>query len=59
MSQFPQIPAPTLRAARDLCAGSGATNPEYVRGQAELLIDTTYGLSMDDKADLIAYLGGE
>ncbi len=46
-----------LLAARDLCAGA-ADNVEYVRGIAELLIDTTHGVTMDEHKDmLIAYLG--
>lgn len=47
-----------IRAARDLCADSGKTNPEYVRGIAELIIDTSVGLTSDEHKDaLIAWLG--
>ena len=47
-----------LAAARDLCADSGDTNPEYVRGIAELIIDSSYGLTQDEHKDLlIEFLG--
>lgn len=47
-----------LRVARDLCADSGEVNPEYVRGCAEVIIDLTMGLTMDEhKDDLITWLG--
>jgi hypothetical protein len=53
----------TLRAARDLCADA-EDNTEYVRGVAELLIDTqvpqrpdvTDRINMDSKEELMAYL---
>lgn len=52
------IDAIMLTTARDLCADSGETNPEYVRGCAEMLIDATMGLNQDEhKDDLIAWLG--
>jgi hypothetical protein len=55
---YNRIPGPVLRAARDLCADAGDLNPEYVRGQAELLIDCHDYLTMDEhKEALIAYLG--
>lgn len=53
LSKFPQG---ALQAARLLCADS-EENGEYVRGVAELLIDMTPDTSMDDKEDLIAWLG--
>lgn len=47
-----------VQGARRLCAESGETNPEYVRATAELLIDMTPGLTMDEHKDtLIAWLG--
>lgn len=38
-----------------LCAGA-ADNSEYVRGVAELLIDTTHGLNQDDHKELLMEL---
>lgn len=51
-----QVPA--FKAARDLCLGATG-NPEYVRGVAEVLIDTHLGLDMDDKEALIEWLADE
>jgi hypothetical protein len=42
-----------FRTAHRLCEGT--TNTEYVRGQAELLIDT-WGFTMDDKAAIMERL---
>lgn len=42
-------------AARGLCEGS-ERHSEYVRGQAELLIDITFDLCMDDRDLLVVML---
>lgn len=42
-------------AARGLCR-EAEPHSEYVRGQAELLIDTTFGLQMEDRDLLVAML---
>lgn len=39
-----ELDANLIVAARDLCADSGDTNPEYVRACAELIRDVTPGL---------------
>lgn len=39
-----ELDADLVVAARDLCADSGDTNPEYVRACAELIRDVTPGL---------------
>lgn len=43
-----------FQRGRDLC--DGCDNPEYVRGVAELLIDTHYYINMDDKEALMDWL---
>lgn len=43
-----------MRTARAFCEGTD--NAEYVRGQAELIIDSTVGLDMDDRDDLMEWL---
>jgi hypothetical protein len=49
-----------LTAARNLCAGSLAHNPEYVRGVAEVLIDLSYGASQNEWKDaLMRWLDGQ
>ena len=47
-----------FQAARDLCLGA-VENSEYVRGCAEVLIDSHPGLTMDDKDALIEWLVNE
>ena len=53
------LDADLLLAARELCADSGDTNPEYVRACAELIRDVTPGLVGVDgvKEVLIDFLG--
>jgi len=52
--QITDINPDTLRAARELCADT--ENTEYVRGIAELIIDTSPTWDMDGKRFLMKFL---